>query len=129
MRRAFLVIIVDGSEFGRALERRLSSVDDIVGRHGWIPGTPLWLGHMPGGIAKNFDAVVFWIIEIHRPGITVRDRHNIGDAVVLSKHLVHRLHSIEIVDSKGEMSDVVAATALFSCCGKAQLMMVGLDLA
>jgi hypothetical protein len=27
------------------------------------------------------------------------------------------------------MSDVVAAAALFSCCGEAQLMMVGLDLA
>ncbi|GIT40130.1 MAG: hypothetical protein Ct9H300mP8_13260 [Gammaproteobacteria bacterium] len=58
---------------------------------------------------KKFRCLAFWIIEIHRPGITVCDRHDVGDTLVLSQDLVHGLDRVEIVDSKGEMRDVVAA--------------------
>ena len=84
---------------------------------------------MPRRVTKNFDAIVFWVIEIHGPGITVRDRHDIGDTLVLSQDLVHGLDRVEIVDSKGEMRDVVAAATVFSGCRESQLMMVGFDLA
>ena len=70
-------------EIGQPADLLLGPGDQLIVRHGKIDGEAKRLGHMPGGLDKELQAVAFGVAKIDRPGGAVGHRFD-GEVAIAS---------------------------------------------